>query len=102
MAFGIKRSELEKWKKDVDAGQISFLTHYWLDPRFPQYTTVTKVGCADLNKLVEWGKQYGLKPEWIDHRGKYPHFDLFGDLQKKVLYAEELWEQIKRFRFDRS
>lgn len=35
MAFGINREELTRWKKAVSAGEIAFLTHYWLDPRFP-------------------------------------------------------------------
>lgn len=51
MAFGIKRKELVEWKKKVSQGEIAFLTHYWIDDRFPGMTTVTKVGCADLEKL---------------------------------------------------
>lgn len=97
MAFGIKRSELNKWKQNVKNGQIDFLTHYWIDERFPNCTSVTKVGCSDLNKLIKWGKKYGLKSSWIDIHPKYPHFDLFGDIQKKVLYKEGLINQIERF-----
>jgi hypothetical protein len=53
MAFGIRRPELERWKQDVANGHISFLTHYWVDHRFPGCTTVTKVGCSDIDKLVD-------------------------------------------------
>lgn len=89
MAFGIKRADVEKWKQQIDDGQIAFLTHYWLDDRFPGCTTVTKVGCSDLTKLIEWGMQYGLKEEWIHHRKDgYSHFDLLGDTQKRILQKE--------------
>ncbi|MGI2326664.1 hypothetical protein [Planococcus sp. YIM B11945] len=97
MAFGIKRDELNRWKQDVAAGKISFLTHYWVDPRFPGCSTVTKVGCCDLDKLIEWGKQYGLKAEWLDLRGNYPHFDLFGEHQKRILSAENMSGQLEKF-----
>ncbi|MBM7656061.1 hypothetical protein JOC76_005598 [Neobacillus cucumis] len=63
MAFGIKRHELREWKQKIDQGDIAFLTHYWLDDRFPDCKTVTKVGCQDIEKLAEWGKKYGLKKE---------------------------------------
>lgn len=96
MAFGIKRAELDRWKREVEAGNIAFLTHYWIDDRFPGCSTVTKVGCSDLQKLKLWGKQYGLRPEWLDLRGNYPHFDLFGDRQKSILKAEKLLEQVER------
>ena len=64
MAFGIKRAELGAWKRTVGGGEMAFLTHYWLDERFPGCHTVTKAGCADLDKLAAWGKRYGLKSEW--------------------------------------
>lgn|SRR5690606_38561575 len=96
MAFGIKREELDRWKSEVTAGNIAFLTHYWIDERFPGCSTVTKVGCSDLEKLKLWGRQYGLRPEWLDLRGNYPHFDLFGDRQKSILEAENLLEQVER------
>lgn len=97
MAFGINRQQLLEWKKHVMEGEISFLTHYWLDDRFPEYKTVTKVGCSDLNKLISWGKQYGLKPEWIDRRKvDFPHFDLIGEKQIEILTKEGrkdlIWE----------
>lgn len=97
MAFGISRKELNKWKKSVKSGEIAFLTHYWQDKRFPMSRTVTKVGCNDIEKLAKWGKQYNLKKAWIHQRDQYPHFDLFGSIQKKVLKKEKQWEQIKRF-----
>jgi hypothetical protein len=91
MAFGISRSELNEWKRKVADGEIAFITHYWIDERFPDCKTVTKVGCSDVEKLIAWGKQYGLKPEWIDRRKKsYPHFDLLGDKQKEILTKEGL------------
>jgi hypothetical protein len=100
MAFGIKRKELLEWKQKVAAGQIAFLTHYWLDDRFPESNTVTKVGCCDLDKLIRWGAQYGLKPEWIDGRNKaFPHYDLIGKRQVEILTKEGLphliWETQK-------
>ena len=98
MAFGIKRETLLKWKQAVENGEIAFLTHYWLDERFPNCNTVTKVGCNNQQKLIEWGEKYGLRKEWIHLDPKYPHFDLFGDTQKEILTKEEQWDQIKKFR----
>ncbi|MBY0096087.1 hypothetical protein [Mesobacillus maritimus] len=91
MAFGIKRQELNEWKTKVARGEIAFLTHYWLDERFPESKTVTKVGCRDIEKLAAWGKQYGLQPEWIDKRkATMPHFDLFGERRDAILKKEGL------------
>ncbi len=56
MAFGIKRDELMAWKKAVSSGEIAFLTHYWIDERFPGCKTVTKAGCADIRKTERMGK----------------------------------------------
>lgn len=97
MAFGLKRQELNNWKKQVTQGKISFLTHYWIDPRFPNCTTVTKVGCSDIEVLIAWGNEYNLDPKWIHHDLKYPHYDLFGELQKRILVNEGQWDQIKKF-----
>jgi len=97
LAFGINRTELRKWKQNVINGEIDFLTHYWLDDRFPGCTTVTKVGCTDMNKLITWGKQYGLQENWIHKDEKYPHFDLFGERQREILQREEKWDQIRKF-----
>ncbi|MCY7585802.1 hypothetical protein MH131_18855, partial [Bacillus safensis] len=55
MAFGIKRSDLNAWKTAVHEGKVAFLTHYWLDDRFPNANTVTKAACQDMKRLVEWG-----------------------------------------------
>jgi len=91
LAFGIKREELKDWKEKVKRGEIAFLTHYWIDDRFPGCSTVTKVGCRDVQKLAEWGRKYSLRPEWIDDRKEdYPHFDLFGNTQAEVLKNEGL------------
>ncbi|MFJ7933866.1 hypothetical protein [Sporosarcina sp. NPDC096371] len=97
MAFGIRMVELKAWKKAVSESEIAFLTHYWLDERFPDCKTVTKAGCADIEKLVEWGKQYGLKREWIDMRNDYPHFDLFGKYERDILENEGMTDQLERF-----
>ncbi|MFX3674853.1 MAG: hypothetical protein ACE3JQ_10455 [Paenisporosarcina sp.] len=97
MAFGIKRPELHSWKETVKRGEIAFLTHYWVDKRFPGCKTVTKVGCSDVKRLIEWGEQYGLKPEWIDYKEEYPHFDLFGHYQETILQAEDMLSQLHRF-----
>lgn len=97
MAFGITRVDVRKWKADIDAGKIAFLTHYWLDDRFPTCKTVTKVGASDLNQLILWGKKYGLKPEWIHHRKDgYSHFDLLGDKQIEIMKLEGKEEHIWR------
>lgn len=101
MAFGLKREDLEKWKREMEQGEIAFLTHYWLDDRFPQCRTVTKAGCIDLEKLAAWGAQYGLKPEWIDLRNpSRPHFDLLGEKQLFILKKEQLLHHLDRFRLE--
>jgi hypothetical protein len=97
MAFGLKRDEVKNWKESVVKGEIAFLTHYWLDERFPSCTTVTKVGCANVEKLIAWGKQYDLRPEWMHNDVRYPHFDLFGDTQKKILKREGMEAHINKF-----
>ncbi|MBC1484073.1 hypothetical protein HCJ52_07040 [Listeria sp. FSL L7-1485] len=101
MAFGVKRDEMELWKEKASRGEIAIITHYWLDDRFPDSKTVTKVACSDLKKLQLWGKQYGLAPDWIDNRRKnIPHYDLFGEMQLVVLKREHEWEQIERFHLE--
>lgn len=97
MAFGIKREQLNAWKKAVRNGEIAFLTHYWLDERFPGCKTVTKVGCADVEKLIQWGAQYGLKAEWIDMRADYPHFDLIGKYERDIMKKVGLAHRLERF-----
>lgn len=97
MAFGVKRQEIQQWKAMVSNGTIAYLTHYWVEPRFPTITTVTKVGCSDLKKLMSWCEGYGLSPQYIHQRNDYPHFDLIGHKQKEILYNEQLWDQINRF-----
>lgn len=98
MAFGIQRQDLLQWKQEVGEGNIAFLTHFWQDPRFPGCYTVTKVGCKNVEKLAAWGRKYDLKKEWIDHYHRdYPHFDLFGARQKRILAEEQQWRQMKQF-----
>jgi hypothetical protein len=99
MAFGLRKKELREWKMKIDQGEIAFLTHYWIDDRFPGCKTVTKVGCSDLKKLIEWGEKHGLKPEWIDLRKDgYSHFDLVGERQAEILKKEQLMDHLKRFK----
>lgn len=97
MAFGLKRAELKLWQEKVLAGEIAFLTHYWQDERFPESVTVTKIGCNDLERLKEWGRAYNLPEEWIDMHPKYPHYDLFGEIQRDILLKEGQIEQIEKF-----
>lgn len=96
MAFGIDRQELRAWKNQVNKGEIAVLTHYWLDKRFPQATSVTKVGSCNVELLIDWGKKYDLEENWI-HKNRFPHFDLFGEKQKEVLLHEGFYDHIKRF-----
>ncbi|AWB45637.1 hypothetical protein DCC85_16490 [Paenibacillus sp. CAA11] len=98
MAFGINRQELSMWKQQVSSGKIAFLTHYWLDPRFPGVRTVTKVGCSDLERLSAWCRKYELDPKYIHRRRPYPHFDLLGPKQREILSQEGLSEHIRRFK----
>ncbi|MGO4886492.1 hypothetical protein ACJ2A9_01930 [Anaerobacillus sp. MEB173] len=102
MAFGIKRAELYKWKEQARSGNIALLTHYWLHPRYPNVKTVTKAACCELDKLIQWGAQYGLEKEWIHHRSDYPHFDLLGEKQLEILKKEGLEEQIERFKLEKD
>ncbi|OBR63140.1 hypothetical protein A7K91_23870 [Paenibacillus oryzae] len=97
MAFGIKREELQAWKSAVAQGEIAFLTHYWLDERFPEMKTVTKVGCSNLDKLAAWCRDHGLEPRYIHRRGEYPHFDLFGPRQAAILKKAGQQGIIQRF-----
>ncbi|NRD79608.1 hypothetical protein HPT25_19795 [Bacillus sp. BRMEA1] len=95
MAFGIRKQDLVEWKMKIDRGEIAFLTHYWLDDRFPESKSVTKVGCSNLEKLAAWGQKYGLRKEWIHHRADgYSHFDLLGKKQIEILKEEGLLHHI--------
>lgn len=98
MAFGVTRDELNNWKRQVAEGKIAFLTHYWHDPRFPEIRSVTKVGCSHRDTLVRWCALYGLNPNYIHMRSEYPHYDLMGPLQIRILQAEQLWDHLERFR----
>lgn len=97
IAFGITRAELNAWKTAIEKGEIAFLTHYWHDKRFPNYNTVTKVGCSDIEKLADWCRQFQLNPEYIHYRDRYPHFDLLGPYQYEILHQLGLHEHIERF-----
>lgn len=98
MAFGVKRTELTKWKTEVSKGEIAFLTHFWIDERFPNSHSITKVGCSDIKKLAKWGAEFGLKEEWIHHNERFPHFDLLGDIQVEILKYYQLNDHINRFK----
>ncbi|MFB5673733.1 hypothetical protein ACE3NQ_19860 [Paenibacillus terreus] len=97
MAFGINRRELNEWKQAVSRGEIAFLTHYWLDPRFPEIRTVTKVGCSDEKRLSAWCSENGLNPRYIHKRASFPHFDLLGQKQLEILRKCGLHDHISRF-----
>ncbi|GIQ67231.1 hypothetical protein DUZ99_17555 [Xylanibacillus composti] len=97
MAFGVSREELEAWKRKVLAGEIAFLTHYWYETRFPEFRTITKVGCANLQKLKAWCESHHLNPRYIHYRDRYPHFDLIGSRQKEILLEEGHRDQVERF-----
>lgn len=98
MAFGITRAELNAWKLAVTNGEIAYLTHYWFDPRFPDLTTVTKVGNANLERLSKWCIENGLNPKYIHNRLPFPHFDLMGPKQKEILQKENLSNHLARFK----
>ncbi|PXW91861.1 hypothetical protein DES38_104297 [Streptohalobacillus salinus] len=97
MAFGLKRHELIAWKQAVENGEIAFMTHFWQDPRFPEATSVTKVGCKDIEKLKAWGQKHGLPATYIHADPLHPHFDLFPPIQKPILKKEGYLDQIERF-----
>ncbi|MGG1516844.1 hypothetical protein ABE504_15665 [Paenibacillus oryzisoli] len=98
MAFGISRDELNEWKSKCLQGEIAFLTHYWVEPRFPGVKTITKVGCCDLERLKEWCLANRLNPSYIHLRDKYPHFDLIGNKQIEILKREHLTDHLIRFK----
>jgi hypothetical protein len=98
LAFGIKREELKEWKEKVKNGELAYITHYWLDERFPNAKTVTKVGCSDMDKLIAWGKKHNIPLKFIDNRSGYPHFDLLGEYQIDILTKENMLHQLDRFK----
>ncbi|MDR6552641.1 hypothetical protein [Paenibacillus qinlingensis] len=98
MAFGISRLELNEWKRKCLQGEIAFLTHYWLEPRFPGVKTITKVGCCDLERLKKWCLANGLNPAYIHLRDEYPHYDLIGNKQIEILKREHLTDHLHRFK----
>lgn len=79
MVFGIKCLELNVWKVVVKWGEIVFLIYYWFDECFLYVIIVIKVGCSDLNKLIKWGKKYGIFVKYIDNWFGYFYFDLLGE-----------------------
>ncbi|HZG56986.1 hypothetical protein [Paenibacillus sp.] len=97
MAFGVTREQVTEWKRQVSEGRIAFLTHYWIHPSFPDVKSVTKVGCADIERLRAWAVSHGLPPQYIHYRDRYPHYDIFGERQAYILRKEGQWEQLRKF-----
>lgn len=98
MAFGVKKNELKRYKKNVANNELAILTHYWSDDRFPDSNTVTKVAANDLETLKAWGKKLQLYDYMIDPEStKIPHFDLFGPIQVRVLKELKRWNMLNRF-----
>ncbi|MFC4735702.1 hypothetical protein ACFO4L_03800 [Bacillus daqingensis] len=98
MAFGVTKQELAAWKRSVRSGNVAFLTHFWYDKRFPQYNTVTKAACSDRGRLIEWGLTYGLHETWIHEDRLYPHFDLIGADEFRILEQEGELEKLLKLR----
>ncbi|WNR45320.1 hypothetical protein [Paenibacillus roseipurpureus] len=98
MAFGVSRHELNEWKRKCSEGEIAFLTHYWVEPRYPEVKTITKVGCCDLERLKAWCSANGLNPAYIHLRDEYPHYDLIGNKQIEILKRENLTDHLLRFK----
>ncbi|NJP37221.1 hypothetical protein [Alkalicoccus luteus] len=98
MAFGVTKQELAAWKHSVRSGKVAFLTHFWYDRRFPQYNTVTKAACSDRSRLIEWGLSYGLRETWIHEERYYPHFDLIGADEFRILQEEGELEKLLKLR----
>ncbi len=38
-----------------------------------------------IEELVAWGREHGLKPEWIDRSHDLPHFDVSVERHREVL-----------------
>lgn len=98
MAFGITREQLTQWKEAVTRGEIAFLTHYWIEPRWSGLRSVTKVGCSNAERLAAWCIANGLDPHYIHQREPYPHYDLIGPKQIEILRKEGLIHHIERFK----
>lgn len=52
-------------------------------------------------ELVAWGREHGLKPEWIHRHSSVPHFDAFGEHLEKCgagVSRRELVADIRRWR----
>ena len=55
---------------------------------------------TSLEELQDWGREHGLRPEWIDG-GAIPHFDAFGEHIEKCgpgVGFRELAGDIRRWR----
>ena len=77
------------------ARESRLLTHYWLDDRFPNANTVTKAACQDMKQLMALGRNTWIKKEWIHVREGFPHFDLIGESQERILQKERSLETFR-------
>jgi len=50
-----------------------------------------------MEQLIAWGQKHGLKKEWIHVREGFPHFDLIGDSQKRILQKERSLGNIQEY-----
>jgi hypothetical protein len=61
-----------------------------------------------LAELISWGREHGLKSEWIDRRNALPHFDAFGEhlercgpgVGRAELVGDLRWWRARRDRID--
>lgn len=67
--------------------------HYHSAPRVVPHANISKgdplchaYSDTSLEELIAWGRERGLRPEWIDRGHTLPHFDLHG---RTLEYAGE-------------
>jgi hypothetical protein len=67
-------------------------------------TLVHAYSDRSIDELIAWGREHGLRPEWIDRRNALPHYDLFGDgvaLAGPGVSRTELVADLKKWRASR-
>lgn len=70
-----------EWREALERarrGEIAFLDHAWKGQR------ILKVICANRDRLLEWGRQFGLSERHL-HDARVPHFDLRGVYRERFL-----------------